>query len=213
MSLIFGGDSIAKNIKNIFEVYAEKAPKGVKTTFHVWAATEDEAREQIYLNGWKVLSIKKLNQKKDIQELSLKGDSVNVIDTISQEVDNLTYKESSKHTELKFPQLKFVADVYFELGSYDADFSVLDNISFSKDKIYFIYGYTDTLPVKPNDRFKTNYELSILRGEQVKKYLTEKRGLNPENLKVAGLGEFYPKKDNTFKGNPVNRRVEIYEYR
>jgi len=211
--LIFGGGSLAQNKKKVFEVYAEKAPQGIKTTFQVWAYTEDEAKENLSLNGWKILNIKMLNQTRQVDDLKNKQDTSNNNDKLLQHVDNFQYNTKYEYLEPNLTKLKFVAEVYFDLGKYDADLSALDNVTFSSDKEYFIYGYTDSLPVKSNDSFKTNYELSILRSERVKKYLIEKKGLKDENLKIAGFGEFYPKEDNTFNGNPANRRVEVYEYK
>jgi len=211
--LISGGGSLAQNKKKVFEVYVEKAPQGIKSTFHVWAYTEDEAKENLSLNGWKILNIKMLNQKVQVNDNQNKQDTSNNGDKLLQNVDNLQYNTKYEYLEPNLTELKFVAEVYFDAGKYDAELSALDNVTFSSDTKYFIYGYTDSLPVKSNNLFKTNYELSILRSKRVKKYLIEKKGLKDENLKIAGFGEFYPKEDNTFNGNPANRRVEIYEYK
>ncbi|MBZ4672633.1 MAG: hypothetical protein JG762_863 [Deferribacteraceae bacterium] len=191
----------------------EKAPKGIKTTFHVWAYTEDDAKEHLSLNGWKILNIKKFNPPVLNEESKNNTNNIDNSNSMLQGTEDANSHNMSQNFKTNLKNINFVADIYFESGKYNTDFSKFDNLTFSNNKIYLIYGYTDSLPVKPNDYFKTNYELSILRALEVKKYLIEKKGLKDENLKIAGFGEFYPKKDNTFNGSPVNRRVEIYEYK
>ena len=68
-----------------------------------------------------------------------------------------------------------------------------------------INGHTDS-----DGKEKYNLKLSLKRASSVKKYLTERSGIGPDRLKVAGYGESMPLKPNTSKKNKqLNRRVEI----
>lgn len=207
---------------------AEKAPKGVKTTFHIWALSEEDAKENLALNGWKILEINKINLNKlendsnyqDNSNMKLKATSVSLKDENNKNNSDLLkydnkaapyYDYNNFKNLIDGKKLEYVAEVKFETGKYTGNYSNLDNINFNDNKTYFLYGNADSLPVRPNNMYRTNYELSILRAKEVKNYLIKAKSLNEENLKIVGFGEFYPKKDNGFEGNPENRRVEIYE--
>ncbi|MEF3254363.1 MAG: hypothetical protein K6348_02165 [Deferribacterales bacterium] len=87
MSLIYGGDEVFANSRHIYDVLAEKVDSGIKTNFLVYSISEDAAKEEVTLNGWKVISVKKLSKGIELQ----KG-------------EELSYKESSKLNES--PQTK-----------------------------------------------------------------------------------------------------------
>lgn len=72
-----------------------------------------------------------------------------------------------------------------------------------------IEGHTDNLPIN-NSEFKSNWDLSALRGINVLRYLIDYCNLSPEKLSVAGYGEYQPIADNsTEEGRSKNRRVDI----
>ena len=72
-----------------------------------------------------------------------------------------------------------------------------------------IEGHTDNLPIN-NSEFKSNWDLSALRGINVLRYLIDYCDVNPEKLSVAGYGEYQPIADNsTEEGRSKNRRVDI----
>ena len=72
-----------------------------------------------------------------------------------------------------------------------------------------IEGHTDNLPIS-NSEFKSNWDLSALRGINVLRYLIDYCDLNPKKLSVAGYGEHQPIADNsTEEGRSKNRRVDI----
>lgn len=72
-----------------------------------------------------------------------------------------------------------------------------------------IEGHTDNLPIN-NTKFKSNWELSVIRATNVAEILIDETGISPERISVLGYGEFRPIGDNsTAEGRAKNRRVDI----
>jgi chemotaxis protein MotB len=72
-----------------------------------------------------------------------------------------------------------------------------------------IEGHTDNVPIN-NERFASNWELSVARSTSVIRYLLEEHGLPPEKLSAAGCGEYRPIEPNdTPEQRAMNRRVDI----
>lgn len=67
-------------------------------------------------------------------------------------------------------------------------------------------GHTDKVPIH-NDRFDSNWELSLARAACVIKYLIQK-GINPKNLAAAGFAEHCPLETDVTK-IAKNRRIEF----
>jgi chemotaxis protein MotB len=108
--------------------------------------------------------------------------------------------------------VKFKSDLLFERGS--------DVVSADAAKALqslcniLIAGHTDDMRIgRPETRQKhpTNWHLSAHRGISVLNLMT-KNNVTPERLSVRGFGEYRPIEPNKpgQKGNPQNRRVEIY---
>ncbi len=73
-----------------------------------------------------------------------------------------------------------------------------------------VEGHTDNVPVVYNQRYPTNWELSIARAVNVVKYFIEAGDIDPERLSAVGYGELKPLVPNTSPENRAkNRRVEI----
>ncbi len=77
-----------------------------------------------------------------------------------------------------------------------------------------IVGHTDDIPIKKSDTMSmhpTNWHLSVHRAISVEKIM-ESNGVKPTRMSVRGFGEYRPIEANEAnkKGNPKNRRVEIY---
>jgi chemotaxis protein MotB len=119
--------------------------------------------------------------------------------------------------------VKFKSDLLFETGSDkvapSAEEAVksLCTILNSPQAQQFdivIAGHTDDIPIgKPETRQKhpTNWHLSAHRAISVLDVMVH-NNVNPERLSVRGFGEYRPVEPNqpNKKGNPQNRRVEIY---
>ncbi len=119
--------------------------------------------------------------------------------------------------------VKFKSDLLFEKGSDEVAPSALEavkslctilNTDQAKEFDIIIAGHTDDLPIlKPETKAKhpSNWYLSAHRAITVLDVMTA-NGIVPERASIRGFGEFRPIVPNELnkKGNPQNRRVEIY---
>ncbi|MDR1009001.1 MAG: OmpA family protein [Rickettsiales bacterium] len=72
------------------------------------------------------------------------------------------------------------------------------------DWILRVDGHTDSRPIRPNSRYKSNWELSAARAMSVVEYLIS-RGVPASRLAAAGFGEYHP----VSKSHAQNRRIEF----
>jgi chemotaxis protein MotB len=96
-------------------------------------------------------------------------------------------------------------------GGKDVLKKVGDALKGYENKIIRVVGYTDNVPItKPlQDKFPTNWELSVARATNVVRYLQEV-GVPPERMVASGRGEYDPVAPNdTPEGRQKNRRIEI----
>ncbi len=119
--------------------------------------------------------------------------------------------------------VKFKSDLLFEKGSDQltasaaASIKALCAILNSEEGNNFdiiIAGHTDDIPIgKPETRAKhpTNWHLSVHRAISVLNMMKSSE-IDFERMSVRGFGEYRPLEPNApdKKGNPQNRRVEIY---
>jgi chemotaxis protein MotB len=119
--------------------------------------------------------------------------------------------------------VKFKSDLLFEPGSdvvapaageVVKALSKILNSEQGKKFDVIIAGHTDDIRIgKPETRAKhpTNWHLSAHRAISVLDIMSNS-GIGPERMSVRGFGEFRPIAPNKpdKKGNPQNRRVEIY---
>lgn len=122
----------------------------------------------------------------------------------------------------KLGMIKFSSDLTFASGSVDvsaaakaslAQLAVVMKKPIAEKYELRIVGNTDNVRIgKPATRaaHPTNWHLSVHRAIAVKDVLAA-AGVDNVRLQVAGNGEYRPVVPNTpRKGNPANRRVEIY---
>jgi chemotaxis protein MotB len=119
--------------------------------------------------------------------------------------------------------VKFKSDLLFEKGSDIVSQQAAEavrtlcgilNSEQAKQFHIVVAGHTDDLPIqRPETKaaHPTNWHLSAHRAISVVK-LMEESGLESTRLSERGFGEFRPLEPNAAgkKGNPKNRRVEIY---
>jgi chemotaxis protein MotB len=119
--------------------------------------------------------------------------------------------------------VKFKSDLLFEKGSDDVTTSAAEavktlcgilNTDTAKQFHIIVAGHTDDVPIqKPQTRVQhpTNRHLSSHRAISVVEVM-EKDGIESTRLSTRGFGEYRPVEPNAAgkKGNPKNRRVEIY---
>lgn len=119
--------------------------------------------------------------------------------------------------------VKFKSDLLFEKGSDDVTTSAAEavktlcgilNTETAKQFHVVVAGHTDDMPIqRPQTRVEhpTNRHLSSHRAIAVVEVM-EKSGIEPARLSTRGFGEYRTVEPNAAgkKGNPKNRRVEIY---
>lgn len=119
--------------------------------------------------------------------------------------------------------VKFKSDLLFELGSDTVTASATEavkslcailNANEGKEFDIIVAGHTDDVRIaKAETRAKhpTNWHLSVHRALAVLNIM-ENNNVVPTRLSARGFGEFRPIAENLpgKKGNPQNRRVEIY---
>lgn len=122
-------------------------------------------------------------------------------------MDNLNLLPTSPELELKMT-------LYYKLGVVTPmlDSKILAEIEkLPKDAHYVLFGNADIVRVGKNASYDTNYELSYLRADYIKKMM-ERKGFIADNIIVIGLGTRYPLVESK-TGHVKNRRVEIYGFR
>jgi len=113
----------------------------------------------------------------------------------------------------------FVESLLFASGSAEITKegkAVLDRvaevINQRTDKNVSVEGHADAklITERLKGRYATNWELSADRASRVARYLTEKKGVNPDRVSATGFSRYHPIASNdTKEGRAKNRRVEI----
>jgi chemotaxis protein MotB len=148
--------------------------------------------------------------------VALPAELSTMLEDFAKDKDMVTYDPSRG-------VVKFKSDLLFEPGSDRVASSAVDslkalcrilNTEEAKEFDVIIAGHTDDLPIaKPQTRAKhpTNWHLSAHRGISVLNIM-EKSEIAPTRISIRGFGEYRPAEPNkpNKKGNPLNRRVEIF---
>lgn len=72
-----------------------------------------------------------------------------------------------------------------------------------------VEGYTDNVPIN-NNKFHSNWELSVIRATNVVEILVKNVGIDPQKISAVGYGEYRPIAPNdNDKDRQLNRRVDI----
>jgi chemotaxis protein MotB len=114
------------------------------------------------------------------------------------------------HSDLTFPPGS--AQVGSEAANELSKLASILNARVGSQYTVRIVGHTDNVPIgRPETRAKhpTNWHLSVHRAIAVKDTLV-KASVEQTRMGVSGYGEHRPISPNGPKGNPLNRRVEIY---
>ncbi len=123
----------------------------------------------------------------------------------------------------KYGMVKFKADLTFEKGSDDVSAGAAEALAVLVEILnseaagafhVYVAGHTDDIPIQKREtlrRHPTNWYLSVHRAVEVQKVLV-KAGLEPKRIGAMGFGKYHPVEPNkpNKKGNPKNRRVEIW---
>lgn len=187
LHLLYGGGNIYAQSKTVYRVDVVNVESKVKTVLYVLATNAEDAAQEVSQNGWKVEKVEPHGKYR------------------------ATFKEDLKAIN---PQLRYILSIYFEPCNYSV---LIDNETMAKiksldsTKSYIIYGHADSKPPTRMKDFKDNYELSIKRAQFLKSFIISVTDIPADSINIVGLGEFYPKVDNTISGAYENRRAELYE--
>jgi chemotaxis protein MotB len=119
--------------------------------------------------------------------------------------------------------VKFKSDLLFEKGSDVVSPTAIESVKSlcgilnteqAKEFDVIVAGHTDDIPIsRPETKAKhpTNWHLSAHRAISVADVMID-TGIVPQRVSVRGFSEYRPVAPNApgKKGNPQNRRVEIY---
>lgn len=142
------------------------------------------------------------------------------LNKLKAELDGLfaTYENSGLKLEAREGELYVVTSepVNYRSGSATLSKSQRDAIDAMAEILksnpnvqIMVEGHTDNVGLVSGAPWADNWELSIDRAKRVVRRLISK-GVNPNQLTIAGQGEFDPKADNSTKdGKAANRRTEI----
>jgi chemotaxis protein MotB len=142
---------------------------------------------------------------------------------LSTKLEDLAAKYDMIDYDATTGVLKFRSDLLFQRGSDVVDSSavtavqslcsILNGSEATKFDV-IVAGHTDDIPVlRPETKAQhpTNWHLSAHRAIAVLNVMTQNK-VDPTRLSVRGFSEYRPVEANApdKKGNPMNRRVEIY---
>jgi chemotaxis protein MotB len=115
--------------------------------------------------------------------------------------------------------ISLAGDAFFRAGSAEVDIeetrTMLQRLSellrspeLAGRKVR-LEGHTDSLPVDPNGKFKSNWELSAQRAINVLWYLSA-FGVDEKRFQVAGFSDTVPQRPNdSAEGRAYNRRIDV----
>jgi chemotaxis protein MotB len=114
--------------------------------------------------------------------------------------------------------ISFNGSMFFESGEAEIKSDQLPSLvavakvlnqPFLEQSYIRVEGYTDNVPMK-NDKFDSNWDLSVMRASNVAKAIISQSGIDPTKVSAVGYGEYRPTGDNnTSEGRAQNRRVDI----
>lgn len=112
-------------------------------------------------------------------------------------------------------KLSFQGKILFDLGKADIKPEVRGILDEVAEMIrgwpnhVRIEGHTDDLPID-NERFPSNWELSVARAVRVLRFLVEEKGIDPKRVSAVGYGEYRPIVPNdSMENRAKNRRVDL----
>jgi chemotaxis protein MotB len=132
--------------------------------------------------------------------------------------NNLGYILNVEHTDQYTVLLRMSDQAFFDPGSavigedaraaLDAVCDIFTEFE-GVIKVIHIEGHTDNVPIH-NANYEDNWELSMDRADNVRKYIIQVTDINPALLVPSYYGEFHPVASNdTPEGRTQNRRVDF----
>ena len=144
---------------------------------------------------------------------SIKAREINFVNTLrNRKTRSLSMGEREEIAEIASTKPNIDLDIQFDYNSADISKSsmsavqelgkALSNASL-KGSTFVVAGHTDAVG---GDAY--NQELSERRADTIKRYLTDKYGINGSDLVTVGYGKTKPKDVNA-PMDPANRRVQV----
>jgi chemotaxis protein MotB len=147
----------------------------------------------------------------------LSSDEMKMLKRVRELVKDNVDPESLVRSDVRTILIRLKSSDLFSPGSADliqgAEELILNSIKEEmRDgvKQVLVDGHTDDVPMKENQKFPTNWELSSVRAAHVARVIIDKFKFSPERTVVTGYGQYRPLKPNNSDLNrSLNRRVEI----
>jgi outer membrane protein OmpA-like peptidoglycan-associated protein len=138
---------------------------------------------------------------------------ISFVDTLrNRKTRSLSLGERQEIAELAATKPKIDLEIQFDYNSADISKNSLSAVqelgkalsdSSLKGSTFVVAGHTDAIGGEAY-----NQDLSERRADTIKKYLSEKYGIDGSNLVTVGYGETKPKDANA-PTDPTNRRVQV----
>ncbi len=144
---------------------------------------------------------------------AIKAKEIHFVDTLrNRKTRSLSLGEREEIAEIATTKPKIDLEIHFDYNSADISTEsmpavqelgkALSNASL-KGSTFVVAGHTDAIGSE-----EYNQGLSERRADTIKRYLTEKYGINGSDLVTVGYGESKPK-DPGAPMDPTNRRVQV----
>ena len=144
---------------------------------------------------------------------AIKAREIQFVDTLrNRKTRSLSLGEREEIAELAATKPKIDLEIQFDYNSADISKTsmpaaqelgkALSDASL-KGSTFVVAGHTDAIGSEPY-----NQDLSERRADTIKRFLTEKYGINGADLVTVGYGESKPKDANA-PMDPMNRRVQV----
>lgn len=143
-----GGNNLFAAQKNIYELIAKKVDGSIRTTFQIYSTSEYDARNELALNGWEIISIRKISTDSD-EELSQKVKKLNQLSVKSKKIKKKQMNNEQKMTGVMADMLpiennsEMMTSDTLMLSNMNDEEEILDIPGVSESKSYVLVTYFD----------------------------------------------------------------------
>ena len=161
-------------------------------------------------------NVENSSTSKDNKELSEENKLMNLKENVDNYLQSAGMNASiSTSIEERGLVISLKDSIIFDSGKaeiksdYKKKLVDLGSILNKMDSYIRVEGHTDNVPIN-NNKFNSNWQLSVIRATNVTELLIEEAHIAPKRLSSVGYGEFRPVANNTTEqGRSQNRRVDI----
>ncbi|QWG22484.1 OmpA family protein [Bradyrhizobium sediminis] len=144
---------------------------------------------------------------------AVKAKEISFVDSLrNRKTRSLSLGERQEIAEIAATKPKIDLEIQFDYNSAEISKTSMSSVqelgkalsdASLKGSTFVVAGHTDAIGSEPY-----NQDLSERRADTIKRYLTEKYGINGSDLVTVGYGESKPKDPNA-PMDPTNRRVQV----